>query len=92
MVNPNSQNFFIALQTLVSQDLLIIKALLKHTILFRTPLEEGCARCRELYVIHTKDRLPGPQQDSNPQSQHAVTAHPLQSANSHLALVKLIRT
>jgi hypothetical protein len=80
-----------ALQPLVSLDLLIIEALRLHS---NTSHSLGllCARRRELYMTHTRDRLPGPQRDSNPQRQHAVTAQPLQPANSHTVHVKLIRT
>jgi hypothetical protein len=40
------------------------------TTLGRTPLDEGPARRRDLYLTtHTRDRHPCPRRDLNPQSQ-----------------------
>jgi len=45
---------------------------IRHTTVGRTPLDEGSARCRDLYLTshnNTRDEKPCPQGDSNPQSQ-----------------------
>ena len=66
-----------ARQALVSQSLVFVEASLshRHTTLGRTPLDEGSARRRDLYLTahnsHKRDRLPCARQDSNPQAHQA---------------------
>jgi hypothetical protein len=50
-----------------------------HTTVGRTPLDEGSARRRDLYLttqIFTTDKHPCPRWDSNPQSQQALGRRP----------------
>jgi hypothetical protein len=50
-----------------------------HTTVGRTPLDEGSARCRDLYLTTqtlTTDKHPCPRWDSNPRSQQALGRRP----------------
>jgi hypothetical protein len=53
---------------------------LRHTTLGTTPLDEGSARRRDLFLTthntHTRDRHPCPPWESNPQSQQASGGRP----------------
>ena len=56
-------NFYTAQESLVAKGVLIIKALLSHSIrhitIHMSPLEELSARCREIYLkVHTSFRRP----------------------------------
>jgi hypothetical protein len=74
---------------------------LRHTTLDRTPLDEGPARRRDLYLTthNTHNRHPCPRWDSNPQSQQASgctptpqTARPLGSAMVYFNKYRLHNT
>ena len=60
----------------VGQGLLIfeVSRSLTSTTVGRTPLDEGSAHCRDLYL--TTNRHPSPWRDSNPQSQQASSRRP----------------
>ena len=60
------------------QSLFLHLITLRHTTLGRTPLDEGSARRRDLYLTthNTHDRHSCPQRDSNPQSLQGSSRRP----------------